>query len=266
MDHQLFRKFPFLISILYALCCTGFQVVVVNFSKTLIPGFLKLNDKLQKTWYNKAVSSLHAIIMILLTSYYWIYYVDDVDSLLSLPPTKPYSKTGGEEKTIVYIMCGYILYDTYFEIFQSPNPTDIAIILHHIIGFISHLSTLITQNKAALFYCMVVYIAEISTPFLNISWLLHNLDQSKSLIFTIFSLLLLITFFIRTCVGPFALFHMIRFKSEWGDYNNDYSLNWMFYGNFVVIFFFSSLNLFWFYKLLQMAFGSKKSKKAEKKV
>lgn len=255
------EEYPFVTSVIYSLFCGVLQRIIAVISNKTVPGFRELNPIIRKTWSNKGVSSIHAIIMITLTIYYWIFYSDSSFSCMNSAPSRPDLDTGGFEIFVVYIMMGYIMYDTYYEVVESPNPTDIAIILHHVIGFLSHSSTLISGNRAALFYCMVIYLAEISTPFLNISWLLHNLGRNGSTLFLTCSVILLVTFFLRTLVGPYALYHMLRHRDDWGDYSGgDVLTKAMFDGNFLVISFFTTLNIFWFYKLLVMAFGNKTKK------
>lgn len=260
---QLVDTHQFLISVMYSLLCALTQRMVMLPSFNYINSFSKLDPIIQKCWYNKAVSSIHATIMLILTFYYWIHFYDDSFSFTDSPPSRPNINTNGYEEKVIYIMMGYILYDTYYEIMESSS-TDISIVLHHIIGFASHSSTLISQNKAALFYCMVVYLAEISTPFLNISWLLHNLAQNKTSFFKVFTILLPTTFLLRSCAGPYALYHMIRHRNDWGDYQYDIQTRLMFDGNFLVILFFSLLNIFWLYKLIKIALGAKTTKSKKK--
>lgn len=263
--YSMLRLYPFVTAVIYSVICALMQRFIAVVSNKLIPGFLELNPKIKATWYNKGVSSIHAVTMISLTAYYWIYFFEPSFNFMSSSPSRPNLDTDGFEARVVYIMMGYIMYDTYYEVAESPNPTDTAIILHHVIGFLSHSSTLLSGSRAALFYCMVIYIAEISTPFLNISWLLHNLGRDGSPLFLACSVTLLVTFSIRTLVGPYALYHMRRHREDWGDYfGGDRITRFMFDGNFLVISFFSALNFFWFYKLLLMAFGSKTKKQKSK--
>lgn len=86
---------------------------------------------------------------------------------------------------------------------------------HHVLGLASHLSSRLSDNEAAHFYSMLVFIAEISTPFLNISWLLHQLKK-KNVYFDVIAGLLIVTFFIRVLVGPYMVNHMLSHREEWG--------------------------------------------------
>jgi hypothetical protein len=100
---------------------------------------------------------------------------------------------------------------------------------------------------------MLVYIAEGSTPFLNITWLLHLLKLTNSKYFLMFAGLLIITFFcFRVVIGPYLVYHMIMFRNNWGE--NTFLL---FYFNFPIIVSFAILNFYWFYKLLLIARGIK---------
>ena len=151
------RVYPFATILIYSIICALLQRFVAFISNKFFPGFSELNPKIKATWYNKGVSSIHAVTMISLTAFYWIYFSEPLFHFMNSPPSRPNLDTGGFEAFVVYIMMGYILYDTYYEVAESSNPTDTAIILHHVIGFLSHSSTLLSGSRAALFYCMVIF-------------------------------------------------------------------------------------------------------------
>ncbi len=96
---------------------------------------------------------------------------------------------------------------------------------------------------------MLVYIAEGSTPFLHISWLLHQLKLKDTGGFKLLVAVLLTTFFVcRIILSPYMLWHMITFQERWGE---DTFL--LFWGNWLIVFLFGLLNYFWFYKLVSLA-------------
>ena len=189
------------------------------------------------------------------TTCYWFYLNPSFDILV---------KTDGKlENQTLHIMMGYIIYDTIYELTSSSKQIDILI--HHIIGFLSHLSTIYTQNNSALYYSMFIFLAEASTPFLNISWILYQLKYNNNLLFHICSILLLITFFIfRVILGPYAVYHLFINKYTWGIYDN--SINYYMWScNTFIIILFALLNIFWFYKLIKMATGGTKKGGSKKR-
>ena len=101
---------------------------------------------------------------------------------------------------------------------------------------------------------MMVYLAELSTPFLNISWLLNSLKLQSSLPLTICSIVLVITFFIsRVIWGPFLFWHM------WNNWTSE--PRYLFHINVFIVGFFVVLNFYWFYQLIRVVLGLKKDKK-----
>jgi hypothetical protein len=104
---------------------------------------------------------------------------------------------------------------------------------------------------------MIIFLAEASTPSLNISWLLHQLNIKDTLIFKISVAALLLSFFVfRVLLAPFMVWHLTVHKNEWAQYDNTL----MYWGNWLIVFTFALLNYFWFYKLLSITFGGKKRK------
>jgi hypothetical protein len=144
------------------------------------------------------------------------------------------------------MMMGYLWYDSIFE-FSYSKQTDTLV--HHVLGLVSHLSSRLSDNGAAKFYSMVIYFAELSTPFLHLSWLMHQLQMKHSLSFKLCVFLLLVSFLVaRVALGPSMIAHMLRYRHQWGP---DTLL--LFWGNFSIVSAFAVLNFFWFYKLVRLA-------------
>lgn len=230
---------------LWCLVCFAFQIVVIYISKPCIPGFDQLKKDIRRTWYNRAVSTAHASIMFLSSIYYWLY----------INPTMKFSEVNTihiHQRNTIDIMMGYIMYDTIIEMMSTRQ---LDTMLHHIFGMISHLSTRFSDSDPAAFYTMIVYLAEGSTPFLNISWIYHQLKLHDTLLYTFFTMSLMASFLItRIIVGPFMLGHFFSNKEAWG-----VDTDILFYGNSVVLIFFVILNFYWYYKLCKLAFGGKNS-------
>lgn len=215
------------------------------FSENIIPGFDKIESRKQrKAWYNRGVSTVHASVMFSLAVYYWVY----------INPRVEISDAGHRiEALSLDIMMGYLYYDILYESLTTRQTDALS---HHFLGLVSHLSSRLSRNKAAAFYSMLVYIAEGSTPFLNISWLMHLLSLKKTLLFKTFAVLLIITFFTcRILLGPFMVYHMITHREEWGPDGRGA----LFIGNTAIVSLFALLNFYWFYKLLAVASASSRA-------
>ena len=98
------------------------------------------SNKDKSAFYNRVVSTSHAIVMFTMSTYYWLYlnpkmeigqYVDDYQA------------------RCVLVMMGYLLYDTVYELTASKQ---IMTLGHHVLGGASHLSVLMSYNGGAGFY------------------------------------------------------------------------------------------------------------------
>ena len=221
-------------------------------SDRIIPGFSQIESKKQqKAWYNRGVSTIHACVMFYITIFYW----------LNINPKVQISSAGNRiEARALDIMMGYLYYDILYEMLTSRQTDALS---HHILGVISHLSSRLSNNRAAAFYSMLVYIAEGSTPFLNISWLLYLLQLKKTIGFKLCAVLLILSFFCcRILLGPFMVYHMLTHREEWGEDGRGI----LYVGNTAIVSIFAVLNFYWFYKLLLVAIGSpEKGTKLKKK-
>ena len=112
------------------------------------------------------------------------------------------------------------------------------------IGLVSHISLLAFDCTVGTTYLMAVFGAEMSTPFLHTCWLLHKLKLNTSLIFFYTSVVLLLTFVIRNCIGFYLLYSMITYYYYWDGFIALYAMH------LLIMMFFVCLNVFWLYKLL----------------
>ena len=231
----------------WCLTCMGIHLSWYAVSSRIIPGFKEIESrKQQKVWYNRGVSTIHACVMFGITAYYWIY----------VNPSVEISAAGNRiEARALDIMMGYLYYDILYEMCTSRQTDSLS---HHVLGIVSHLSSRLSNNKAAAFYSMLVYIAEGSTPFLNISWLLHLLQWKKTMAFKLCAITLIISFFCcRILLGPYMVHHMLTHREEWGKDGRGSLV----IGNTPSVSIFAILNFYWFYKLLLVAIGTTSNSK-----
>lgn len=234
----------------YCSICFGYHMVVLaNIFPAIIPGYKGFSEGVKLQFCNRFTSATHAAFLFARTVFYWLY----------INPSMEISETGNVfEARCIDMMCGYLCYDIILELCLNEK-VDKETMAHHVVGMISHLSTRLSTNGAASFYCMLVYIAEGSTPPLHLAWMLQKLNMKNSKIFMALGCTLLSTFFVfRVILSPYLIYHMLYYKSTWGP--NTEILFWF---NFVVIAFFGCINYYWFYKLISIFM--KKDKKSPAK-
>jgi hypothetical protein len=190
---------------------------------------------------NRVVASIHALIMFSLTATYWAnlrtsFWILNENLIVEADIT-PF------QRMTIECMIGYLIYDTIVELRIGKGWMMLG---HHIIGFISHILALIGNNGSAATYSMMVYLAELSTPFLHISWLLKEFGYKQSLLFLLTGMLLVLFFFVfRVLLSPYMLAHMYL---HWR--KDDTSM--LFQLNLFVVSFFLLINYYWFYLIVQM--------------
>lgn len=147
---------------------------------------------------------------------------------------------------------GYLWYDMIVEISSSAKLDTLS---HHILGIASHMSSRLSDNHAAGYYSMLVYLAEISTPFLHTTWLMHYLKYD-GIVFKLCVLVLLVTFLCRCCVGPYMVGHMLTYPKEWlrEEREDDTGFNFLYWGNVLIVSMFALLNFAWANQLFRMIF------------
>ena len=177
------------------------------------------------------------MVMSSITIYYWTKINP---SFLPSPLVLPLQAFAND------LMVGYLLYDVIYEVMYAKQSETV---LHHFLGLFVHLITRFTKSGISSFYLMGIYIAELSTPFLNLTWLLYQLQLNETFIYRFGEFLLLVSFFFcRVCLGPFLLWHMIDHKELW--VGQEYSL----YLSQLVCSLFIVLNVKWFFSLAYLVF------------
>jgi hypothetical protein len=175
------------------------------------------------------------------------------------------------------VMLGYLLYDTAFELKAGKQVMTLG---HHVLGAASHISVLYSNNGGVGFYrsvgiciplfrealliataifsgisarSMMVFIAEGSTPLLNISWLLQKLNMLKTKIFKSCAITLIVSFFfLRIVLSPIMLHGMLKTRHQWAEHSDV-----LFWFNFIIVGLFGALNYYWFYKLVEISLRKK---------
>ena len=153
------------------------------------------------------------------------------------------------------LMVGYLFYDTISEIFVMKN-IELMMLGHHFVGLASHVSCRITNCGACAYYHMMVYIAELSTPFLHASWILKSSGMKDAMLFKFCVVCLLLLFFIvRILWGPFMQYDLHVRREQWFETDAGKSLYWP---NVACVFFFNVANFTWGKALFSIALKSVK--------
>lgn len=236
---------PWLTGVVYALACGLTHLFSPVLSRLAIPHFLHIPHAQRLAWYNRLVSLLHASLMSALVIYYWIAINPSLIINNTITPFQRYCHS---------MFLGYLAYDICYELVSGKSFDMLA---HHLMGVLVHLITVYFNSGICSFYLMVVYIAELSTPFLHITWLLYNLVDEKNLLFHTCSVLLLTLFFTtRVCLGPYMIIHIVQHRRLWRGQLMS------FYFCTLTSIVYVMLNIKWFVALVTLALKPLPTKKA----
>lgn len=197
---------------------------------------------------NTAVSSVHATILFAGAVAHALPLWDARAPLSLLRPTSVCPNTPVQNLWCER-MLGYLLYDCVLGV---ARPLDALIWVHHLLGVVSLGSQRLANCGGS--YLMLVHLAEGSTPFLHAATSLHALHCDSWLLYRAAAVGTLITFStLRTFVQPQVWWHLLHSREQWEAGGDGGGALWAF--QLVVDGCFVLLNLFWWTKLLQRAFG-----------
>jgi hypothetical protein len=224
-------------------------------------GFVNsLSPRSAKEWRNRAVSTMHASLFSVLYIYYWTM----TPAREQVVASSAAITLGSFEKHVLYVMQGYLCYDCIYELWSLKEDmrtikdktrahaisNHMQTLLHHAMGIISHALIITTQSQWGAMFMFMIYGAEISTPPLNVSWLMHQLKLTENFLFKLVSLNLFLSFTYRTAIGPYVFYTI---ASNYEILGTEQALFWMLLTSTAIFIF---LNFFWYYKLIKMAIAT----------
>jgi hypothetical protein len=228
--------------------CNMVHIFCDVFATRVFPSLKSSPKNIQCGVSNRGVAALHAMTMFVMTAYYWRY----------LNPTMTMgTHMSNFQGLCIDVMNGYMVYDTLNEM-STNMETDVMV--HHVMGLITHFVARYLDSGMSAYFFNLVYLAEASTPIVHLSWLLYHLKATDTVLFK-FSVasLLLVFFCCRVLLCPYMDHQLYVSYYE----TAPEGLLWkgqeaMFYLNVVIMFFFTLLNYYWFYKLVGTAMKAMK--------
>ncbi|THH26604.1 hypothetical protein EUX98_g7588 [Antrodiella citrinella] len=143
--------------------------------------------------------------------------------------------------TLDAVAVGYFIWEF---VDAAYNYTDLGFVLH---GLICTVLYTLTFKPFMGYYSPRFLLWELSTPFLNIHWLLDKLDLTGSIYQYVNGILLLSVFFsVRIVYGLTMSFYFAQTLLEVRNQMSPLFVVTLFVGNIVL----NGLNLFWFYKMI----------------
>jgi hypothetical protein len=206
-------------------------------------GSTKWDTKMRLNLSNRFIAFWHAVIMFSRTAYYWMY----VNPTYAIGSTMcPFQCTTND------LMVGYLMYDTISEVYVMNN-FEPLMLGHHVIGAVSHIACRVMNSGVCAYYHMMVYVAEASTPWLHLSWVLHACDLKHTAVFKATFLLVLVVFTLSRLVwGPFMQYDLYARRGYWY-MSTDTGGDWLYLPNVLCVLFFNCINYTWGKTLFEVA-------------
>ena len=146
--------------------------------------------------------------------------------------------------TIYYLACDFLMMLIF------PSKTDGPWILHHLVGGLG--IYLFSTSKIMWLLGLYFELTELSSVFLNLTWILYKLKLVKTLEFKIFAIMLLLSYFIIRIIGGLAAWWYIYHHYDWLTSNASLFIQIYCFGGTGIIF---CMNVMWFYKLIKKFAG-----------
>jgi len=235
----------------FALCCTA-HYLFYTYLETLFSSTGSLRTKtLPHTFSNRIVGTIHATWMTILTFAYFIpdhgLFPFEVYTAKDMALTRLANR-------VVYLMLGYLVYDSLVEIVLLNAQTKLTL-LHHTLGVVTWAPVLLFDQACP--WVMWTHLAEFSTPFINLGWFMHNNGAADWMVAVTALSTVLVFFIFRVVSPPLCAYSMWNYKTLVQPFGL-----WAYL--FAIQLFFVGLNCYWFSKLVGMILnkimGAKKKK------
>ena len=191
--------------------------------------------------YSLLASTVHAMVTAILASYILITGELSEDAIFSSSPLGCMAMQFG---------LGYSIADFFIILLNSNLQNLYSSLIHH--GAIVAGIMMGLYYHRFMFFIVYRFIAEYSTPWVNLRWIVYNIGDKKSKLYLFASIAMTLSFFLcRIAVIPWHTYKLcyVLFGS--------YGLQVPVYLNFYMLlnfFIFDILNLFWFYKIVRGAY------------
>jgi hypothetical protein len=227
----------------YAAVC-AFINVAAKFllQPNYFPGLSGLTSADLKALHMRLVGALNSLVIAVGSGMWFIPRISAEHGILIVPVTNEDS-LDPQQLICSQLMLGFLLYDCFADWYVNGLTIDMG--LHHVLGAISFI--LINLTGRGGLWMMWIMLAEGSTPFLHIGWLLHKVGNDGPW-FQLNGYTLVLTFTLLRAISPALILNsMIAHRALFAGHET------LFYILLAITSVFAILNWVWWVKLLKMA-------------
>ncbi|XP_066263975.1 TLC domain-containing protein 4-A-like isoform X1 [Branchiostoma lanceolatum] len=208
--------------------------------KKLSPTFRKLSPKKQVVITNSAMAVVHSVIVGGMSVYICMYPGEVLPTVLRYDSSIV--------RHTLCILVGYTMADLLV-MATHPAQYDLMILVHHLMAVFGGLAG--TVDPMLPYFCNLVCLQELSTPFVNMRIILYELGLKNSRLYKLNGVLMLVVFF--TCrLATIPLWFQLSSHMATGElYTVSIPLLVTIFGCIPVV---SVFNLYWFSKMCKGAY------------
>lgn len=222
-------------------------------SPIVFPAYNKILDKDKFEWHNRMFSTGHAILASIFSAY--LLYISDI-----FYDDAPYGPVVFRSTLFSHFClgfsCGYFIADIAMLLLFYPHLGGYEYVIHHLMSVMS--LALAIQCGHGHIYIYIVLLSECTTPFVNLRWFLMITNQKSTklylfngVVLTVLWLLARVLLFVYCFIHIYFHYDQVRQVHDIGYYFTVTAP--------VVL---GSLNLMWFFKILQALNRTLKRKQA----
>jgi hypothetical protein len=224
--------------------CWLFHCLTAVVVKPNWPRFAAKDKHIRWSFYNRSTATMHSIVVFCMTVHYYLHINPGYEISKMIQHNSFVAMTND-------IMIGYLFYDLIHEL-NFTEKSDKETLFHHILGLATHMGARIMGSNISVGYHMMVYIAELSTPFLHLCWGMYAMGFKETKAFMVVCMLVLASYlFARIMWGPYILYHFYSHRNMWSSEAD----RLLYLPNILILVAFNVLNLVWYKALLVKFFG-----------
>nr|XP_043609794.1 TLC domain-containing protein 4-B-like [Erigeron canadensis] len=208
----------------------------------IFKGFNKLDNAQKLEWKNRGFSTFHALFVVAGSLYFLL-----VSDLFDEHAHQEWiiNRSSASCDTILGMSIGYFLSDLGMIFWTYPTLGGFEFVLHHGLSMFAIGQALLSGQVQ--FYILIVFITEITTPFVNLRWYLDVAGKKNSTFYLLNGVALFAGWLVaRIILFIFFFYHMF---THFYQVKQIYAMG--FYSVLTIPSVLAFMNLFWFWKILR---------------
>ncbi|XP_057954836.1 uncharacterized protein LOC131148895 [Malania oleifera] len=240
-EYILVDPFIHYISVIFGILCCKMVYDLMHFISTI---YFKSHSSLSKVqqieWNNRAISTVHAIFITIMSLY--LVFGSDLFSDNHLAGLIT-SRSSPLSTFVLGVSVGYFLTDLGMIVWFYPSLGGMEYVVHHLLSLVAVAYAMLTQEGQL--YTYMVLLSEMTTPGINLRWYLDTAGMKRSKAYVINGVVIFCTWLVARLVLFMYLFYHVYLHRKQVFQMHSFGIFLIFVGPSVL----SVMNLMWFKKI-----------------